>query len=455
VQDALVMGDRVPSRHHGPQQATYSALDVAQRQASLFRALHELAVAVAGMTEVATLARTIVNHASALTGAEAGTLYLLNSERDALVTAVEVGQPLVLSMAVESILTQTVAPGAGATGRAFTQRAPLVVDDYATWTGAIPAVRATGLKSLVSVPLLFADRVLGCLTLGFFAAHACDDEMVRSLQLLAAQVAPAFEALHLVEVYTRSELVLSATLEQKVIDRTTQLEAAVRELEAFSYSVSHDLRAPLRSVSSYSQILLRDYNADLPADAQDCLQRVTSAAQRMGQLIDDLLKFSRLGRHPLARRSVSMARLATEVFDEFTTERADRDITFEVADLPPCDGDSGLLRQVFANLFDNALKYSRSRAVAHIAVGFTVSEDDEIVYSVTDNGVGFDMQYVDKLFGVFQRLHRSQEYEGTGVGLANVQRIIHRHGGRIWADAAVDRGAAFFFTIGKDQADAG
>jgi len=431
------------------------ALSNTERQASLYRALHELAVSVAGMTDVSTLARTIVEHASSLTGADTGALYLLNAERDSLVSVVVLDHPGTLPPSLVGVLAQTVQPGSGVTGGAFEQRAPLVVGEYPAWDGAVPEVGATGLKTLVSIPLLFAHRALGCLTLGFSAPHACDDAMVRGLQLLAAQVAPAFEAMHLVDVYTRSELAVSATLEQKVIDRTTQFEAALRELESFSYSVSHDLRAPLRSISSYSQILLRDYNTNLPADAQDCLQRVSSAAKRMGALIDDLLKFSRLGRHPLSRRSVSMKRLADEVIDDFATECVGRVITFDVTDMPPCDGDPGLLRQVFANLVDNALKYTRSRAVACIDVGFSVGDDDEVIYSVTDNGAGFDMQYADKLFGVFQRLHRSREYEGTGVGLASVQRIVHRHGGRIWADAAVDRGAAFFFTIGKDLPDAG
>jgi signal transduction histidine kinase len=436
---------RRKTKHHG----YLGAPGDAEGQAVLFRALHELAVAVAGMTDVSTLARTIVEHAFALTGAEAGALYLFDVERDVLASVVVLDHPQLRQLSQSGGLTETVTSGTGVTGRAFLQRIPLIVGDYAAWEGAIPEVRATGLKTLTSVPLLFADRVLGCLTLGFFDPDACEDEMVRGLQLLAAQVAPAFEAMHLVDVYARSELVASAALEQQVADRTAQLEAAVKELEAFSYSVSHDLRAPLRSISSYSQILLRDYNDGLPADAQDCLRRVAGASQRMGTLIDDLLQFSRLGRQPVGRRAVSMDRLAREVFEELVAERTGRVIDFEVGDLPPCDGDPGLLRQVFANLIDNAVKYTRGRPVAQIRVGFRI-EGDEVVYSVADDGAGFDMQYADKLFGVFQRLHRPGEYEGTGVGLANVQRIVHRHGGRIWADAAVDRGAAFFFTIGKD-----
>ena len=429
------------------------ALSDAQRQATLFRALHELAVAVAGMTDVATLARTIVEHAASLTGAEAGALYLVNAEHDALDPVVVRGLPTLSPQPPDGVLAHRIPLGSGATGRAFVQRAPLIVGDYASWDGAIPSMRAAGFETLVSIPLLFAERILGCLTLGFTAPHACDADMARGLQLLAAQVAPAFEAMHLVDVYARSELELSATLEQKVIDRTAQLEAAVRELEAFSYSVSHDLRSPLRSISSYSQILLKDHLDDLSADAQDCLQRVGKASQRMGVLIDDLLGFARLGRHALMQRMVAMGPLAHQVIDDLADERAGRDIDFEVADLPPCHGDPDLLRQVYANLIGNAVKYTRTRPIAHIRVGSRV-DSGVVVYSVEDDGVGFDMRYADKLFGVFQRLHLSSEYEGTGVGLANVQRIIHRHGGRVWADATVGRGAAFFFTIGGPQSDA-
>jgi signal transduction histidine kinase len=439
----------VPRFRETEHQLRQSVLGEAERQAVLFRALHELAVAVAGMTDVSTLARTIVEHAVALTGAKAGALYLFDAEHDVLASVIVLNHRQLGILSQNGGLPATVISGTGATGRAFLQRTPLIVGDYAAWAGAIPEVRATGLKTLTSVPLLFAERVLGCLTLGFPDLDACDDDMVRGLQLLAAQVAPAFEAMHLVDVYARGELAASAALEQQVANRTAQLEAAVNELEAFSYSVSHDLRAPLRSISSYSQILLRDYNDSLPADAQDCLRRVVVASQRMGTLIDDLLQFSRLGRQPVSRRAVSMERLAHEVIDELADERTGRDVEFEVEDLPPCEGDPALLRQVFANLIDNAVKYTRGRAVAHIQVGSQI-EGDKVVYSVVDDGAGFDMRYADKLFGVFQRLHRPNEYEGTGVGLANVQRIVQRHGGRIWADAAVDRGAAFFFTIGKD-----
>ncbi|WP_119068097.1 sensor histidine kinase [Aggregatilinea lenta] len=241
---------------------------------------------------------------------------------------------------------------------------------------------------------------------------------------------------------------LNAELEQRVVERTAQLEAANHELEAFSYSVSHDLRAPLRGIDGFSHILLQEYSARLDENGQHYLQRVRDGAQRMGQLIDDLLTFSRLNRHALKKRIVAMDTLVREVFDELMETQPPREIEFSVAELPPAWGDPALLRQVCSNLLGNALKFTRDRDVARIEVD-CIDTPDGSAYCVRDNGVGFDMSYNDKLFGVFQRFHRVEDYEGTGVGLATVQRIVQRHGGRIWADAAIDQGATFFFTLQK------
>jgi signal transduction histidine kinase len=241
-------------------------------------------------------------------------------------------------------------------------------------------------------------------------------------------------------------LKMNEELEQRVQERTAELRAANRELEAFSYSVSHDLRAPLRAITGFSRILLEDYAPQLPDEAQRYLKIVDNGGQHMGQLIDDLLAFSRLGRMELRKQPVATADLVRQVLEDLQAGPSGRQVEITLGDLLPCRAEPSLLKQVFANLLQNALKYSRQRDVAHIEVGCW-EHDGEQVYFVKDNGVGFDMQYVNKLFGVFQRLHRAEEYEGTGVGLAIVQRIIHRHGGRIWAEAAIDQGATFYFTL--------
>jgi PAS domain S-box-containing protein len=254
---------------------------------------------------------------------------------------------------------------------------------------------------------------------------------------------------------------VNATLEQRVHERTAeleeanrklaeanrQLERANRELEAFSYSVSHDLRSPLRALDGFSRILLEDYSDRLDDEGRRFLNLVRDNAQRMGALINDLLAFSRLSRQPLEKRRVDAHAIAQQAWDELRGEAEGRDVRVTIGPLPECEADPSLLRQVFLNLLSNALKYTRRREHAVIEVGATGAPGSP-VYFVRDNGVGFDMKYAGKLFGVFQRLHRADEYEGTGVGLALAQRIVTRHGGRIWAEAAPDRGATFSFTIG-------
>lgn len=245
---------------------------------------------------------------------------------------------------------------------------------------------------------------------------------------------------------------INEELERRVAERTAELEAANKELEAFSYSVSHDLRAPLRSIDGFSRILLEEYVADMPPKAQEYFQLVRGSAQQMGRLVDDLLAFARLSRQSLAKRLVDHNQLVQQCLDELRAENNDRQIEISLEPLPAAQGDSALLKQVWINLLANAFKYTRRRPVAAITIG-SLCEGDETIYFVKDNGVGFDMRYSHKLFGVFQRMHRAEEYEGTGVGLAIVQRIIHRHGGRIWAEAQVDRGATFYFTLGGESHD--
>jgi len=248
---------------------------------------------------------------------------------------------------------------------------------------------------------------------------------------------------------------MNEELEQRVLERTTQFEAANKELEAFSYSVSHDLRAPLRAIDGFSRILSEEYTAELSPEAHRYLDLVRNNAQTMSNLIDNLLAFSRLGRQPLKKQRVQPNEVVTQSLDLLRLEHGERcpdwqRIDLVVHPLPLCDADPALLKQVFVNLLSNAIKFSSKKERSQIEVG-CLEENHEKIYFVRDNGVGFDMKYAPKLFGVFQRLHRVEDYEGTGVGLAIVQRIIHRHGGRVWALGEVDQGATFCFTLQEER----
>ena len=241
---------------------------------------------------------------------------------------------------------------------------------------------------------------------------------------------------------------LNEELEQRVIERTAQLEASNKELEAFTYSVSHDLRAPLRHINGFIDLLNEKFGADLPEGAQYYLTTITDAAGQMGTLIDDLLQFSRTGRQEVRKTKIEMNGLVKEVVESLKQDTEKREIRWKVQELPQVSGDYSLLKQVWANLLDNAVKFSRHKKPAEISIGFK-EEEKNFVFFVRDNGVGFDMKYAHKLFGVFQRLHSMAEFEGTGIGLAHVQRIIHKHNGRVWAEAEPGKGATFFFSLPK------
>ena len=234
--------------------------------------------------------------------------------------------------------------------------------------------------------------------------------------------------------------------EKELIKRTKQLEAANKELEAFSYSVSHDLRAPLRAIDGFSRVMLEDYADKFDDEGKRYLKIIRDNTQKMGQLIEDLLALSRLGRKQMEVSEIDMAKLAKDVFDELKATAPERAIQLDIKTLPFVHGDQSMVRQVFVNLISNSIKFTRPKEKAIIEVDGR-TEGNENIYYVKDNGVGFDMQYVNKLFGVFQRLHSAEEFEGTGVGLALVQRIIHRHGGRVWAEGKVNEGATFYFTL--------
>lgn len=239
---------------------------------------------------------------------------------------------------------------------------------------------------------------------------------------------------------------LNAELEARVQERTGQLEAAIRELEAFSYSVSHDLRAPLRAIDGFSRIVWEEYANQLDAEGREYLRLVRENTRQMGQLIDDLLAFSRLNRQAIQPQPLDMDSVVQHALAGFASEIERRAVNVALAPLAPCAGDAAMLRLVWVNLIANALKYTRHQPHVEISIG-SRQEGQELIYFIRDNGIGFDMRYAHKLFGVFQRLHRAEEYEGNGVGLATVQRVIHRHGGRVWGESSPGQGAKFAFAL--------
>jgi PAS domain S-box-containing protein len=244
---------------------------------------------------------------------------------------------------------------------------------------------------------------------------------------------------------------LNEELEQRVIDRTAQLEAANKELEAFSYSVSHDLRAPLRHLTGFVELLNKRTPESLDEKGKHYLKVISDSAQQMGRLVDDLLSFSRMGRTEMMKSKVNVEQIVKEALKELQPDIERRHILWNIEPLPEVYGDPAMLHLVFVNLVQNALKFTRTRSDAKIEIGCISDNQEEDTFFVKDNGVGFDMRYVNKLFGLFQRLHRPEDFEGTGVGLANVRRIIHRHGGRTWAEGSIDGGATFYFTLLKSK----
>lgn len=238
----------------------------------------------------------------------------------------------------------------------------------------------------------------------------------------------------------------NAALARRVEERTAELEAANKELEAFSYSVSHDLRAPLRHIGGFTDLLIQSESRFSEQDKR-YLGLISTSAKQMNQLIDDLLDFSRNSRVEIQQTRVDLQELVESILQDLQPEMSNRKVVFDKQPLPTVRGDPSLLRQVFCNLILNAVKYSRKRDVAKIEIACAEKTKNEVTIFVRDNGVGFDMKYADKLFGVFQRLHGQDEFEGTGIGLANVRRIVARHGGRTWAEAKVNEGATFFITL--------
>lgn len=320
-------------------------------------------------------------------------------------------------------------------GWAMIHRTAAAIEDiYADDRIPVDAYRPTFVKSLAMVPIRALDPI-GAIGNYWAQQHMPTEEEMSLLQSLADITAVTIE-----NVYIYQEL------EQRVKDRTLRLEAANKELEEFSYSVSHDLRAPLRAIHGYMKILQEEHAPMLNEDGKALTDRVMSNAVSMGQLIDDLLEFFRMGKKELTRSNVAVQKMVEEICAELRQQEADRNIEFRIQTLPPVEADSNLLKQVWMNLLSNAVKYTRRQKYAIVEINAEENQH-EIIYAVKDNGAGFDMRYYDKLFRVFQRLHSQQEFEGTGIGLSIIARLISKHRGRVWAEAEKDKGASFYFAL--------
>ena len=321
-------------------------------------------------------------------------------------------------------------------------------EQLSAWDGssepeAVFAPPFPGERLGVALPIVAGGNFYGILR---FCSRAVQRRLtpgqIKALEILAGTAAAAFEAASLLTQLRT----LNQELEQRVRDRTQELQAANADLESFSYSVSHDLRAPLRVVDGYCQMFMDDFGAGIAPQGREILEKARAGAARMNQLIDDLLRLARFSRQPLNTRPVEMGALVARVVANLQEQLQGRSVQLEVGALPDCVADAALLEQVFTNLLSNALKFTAGRPNTRIEVGAS-SEGAEQIYFVKDNGVGFDMRYAERLFGVFQRLHSQAEFSGTGIGLSIVHRIIRRHGGRTWAEGALQQGATFYFSL--------
>jgi len=315
--------------------------------------------------------------------------------------------------------------------------------------GGFEAVKKMALEGAAKNELIEIHRLVGEMELyerESLRRRVIESAAVTTNTIVLLGIGAVLQLVLLASVYylIRHDITERRRVAEELQRRGTLLEAANQELESFSYSVSHDLRAPLRHIDGYASLLRKAAADSLNEKAGRYLDTISASAKQMGQLIDDLLVFSRMGRQEMLRTTVDLNNLITMILSDLRLDLQGRDISWTIEPLPQVPGDSAMLRQVFMNLIANAVKFTSTRPKAEIAIGIAQQTTEEVVVFVRDNGVGFNMEYVSKLFGVFQRLHRIDEFDGTGIGLANVRRIVHRHGGRTWAEGAIEQGATFY-----------
>lgn len=385
----------------------------------------------------------VANMARKLTDAEMAVIPMIDGDRDTYTYVAAVGKH------AEEVLGSRHGLDLGMCGWVLTHERPLLFGKAEGWWMDSKTRWEEGMESAVLVPLFAQQRIIGGISVmgkasgGSFSQHDLD-----MLTLLANQVSHAIENARLIR--EANELV--ATLEQRVSERTAEMTALNKELEAFAYSVSHDLRAPIRSIDGFSLALLEDYGEHLDPEAQDYLTRIRGATLRMGRLIDDMLKLSRLSRAEMRRETIDLSAMARRITRDLLAREPERQVEFRIAEGLSVRGDSTLINSLMENLLGNAWKFSSKHSRALIEFGALEEQpgsDGARIFYVRDNGAGFDMNYASKLFGAFQRLHTAQQFPGAGVGLAFVQRVINRHGGRIWAEGAPDQGATFYFTLSE------
>jgi signal transduction histidine kinase len=377
-------------------------------------------------------------------GAELGELWRVDPESNLLRWAGAWHTPSLDVGEFEAIRQDTTfSPETGLPGHVWASGRPEWLDDLCRNRFIrAAAVAKPSLRQAFAFPVRCGSAVTGVMAFYSRSVMQHDDEMLQMLDVLGSQIGNFIEHKRAEDEIRR----LNVELERRVTERTAELAAANKELEAFSYSVSHDLRAPLRAIQGFSQALNDEYADRFDAQGRDYLQRVHAAGQRMGQLINDLLHLSRLTRGEMRRQPVDLSALAVAIAAELQKAQPHRRVAFLIAGGLTAHADPRLLRVALENLLGNAWKYTSKQQQARIELGVT-ERDGERAYFVRDDGAGFDMAYADRLFAPFQRLHTAKEFEGTGIGLATVQRIIHRHGGRIWAEGAVGNGATFYFTV--------
>jgi PAS domain S-box-containing protein len=421
------------------------ARDITARKQAEAReaAFAKLARSLSEVTSGAAAARVIAETASDLMGWDACSLDLYSPESD-LVTPV-INIDTLNSQRVDVAPAYGNQPPSAIVRQVLVHGAQLILrqEPFEFSPGVVPFGNTSRPSaSLMYVPIRLGEKVVGILSIQSYTPRAYREQDLATLQTLADQCSGALERVRAAEEVRR----LNAELEQRVLQRTAELSAANREMEAFTYSVAHDLRAPLRHINAFARILHEDFGKVLGNEGIQFLENIQSGSRNMSELVDDLLNLARIGRQELKREPTLLMGLVKTIVEEIKRETTQRKIDFHIEPLPVVQCDPGLMKVVFSNLLSNAVKYTRPRPTAKVEVGSQKHNGGMAVF-VRDNGVGFDMRYANKLFGVFQRLHRPEDFEGTGVGLATVDRIIRKHGGKVWAEAEVDRGATFYFTL--------